>query len=87
MASQRQSKQEKETEGYSRKEFSYQSFQRSFELPQDVVDEEKIAARYENGLLHLTIPKKRQPGRKRQGLLKLVKITKGPFLTGLLFFV
>ncbi|MCH5687626.1 Hsp20/alpha crystallin family protein [Niabella sp. W65] len=53
--------------GYSRKEFSYQSFQRSFELPKDVVDEEKIAARYENGLLHLTIPKKKRPGRKRHG--------------------
>lgn len=47
-----------ETKGqYTRREFSYQSFQRSFELSKDVVDEENIEARYENGVLKLTIPK------------------------------
>lgn len=50
--------QETENEKYSRREFSYQSFQRTFQLPKDVVDEDKIQAKYENGLLHLTIPKK-----------------------------
>jgi HSP20 family protein len=44
-------------EAFTRREFSYQSFQRSFELPKNVVDEDKISARYENGLLLLTIPK------------------------------
>src|SRR6478609_1374121 len=39
----------KEGERYSRREFSYQSFQRSFQLPKDVVDAEKIEAKYENG--------------------------------------
>jgi HSP20 family protein len=47
-----------DNEKYTRREFSYQSFQRTFQLPKDVVDEDKIQARYENGLLHLTIPKK-----------------------------
>lgn len=42
---------------YTRREFSYQSFQRSFELAKDVVDEEHIEARYENGVLRLLIPK------------------------------
>jgi len=50
--------QENENERYTRHEFSYQSFQRTFQLPKDVVDEDKIQAKYENGLLHLTIPKK-----------------------------
>jgi HSP20 family protein len=50
--------QDNDNERYSRKEFSYQSFQRTFQLPKDVVDAEKIQAKYENGLLHLTIPKK-----------------------------
>jgi HSP20 family protein len=45
-------------EKYSRREFSYQSFQRSFSLPKEVVDEEKIKAEYKDGMLHLTIPKK-----------------------------
>jgi HSP20 family protein len=48
----------KDNEKYTRREFSYQSFQRTFQLPKDVVDADKIQARYENGLLHLTIPKK-----------------------------
>ena len=50
--------QNSENEKYTRKEFSYQSFQRTFQLPKDVVDEDKIQATYENGLLHLTIPKR-----------------------------
>ena len=51
-------KEGREDERYSLKEFSYQSFQRTFTLQKDVVDVDKIAARYENGLLHLSIPKK-----------------------------
>ena len=47
-------------ENYSRREFSYQSFQRSFELPKNVVDEDKIKARYEKGLLLLSIPKREE---------------------------
>jgi len=43
---------------FTRREFSYQSFQRSFELAKDVVDDENIEAKYENGVLKLTIPKK-----------------------------
>ena len=53
-----------EDEKYSRREFSYQSFQRSFTLPKDVVDADKIEAKYENGLLHLTIPKKEEAKQK-----------------------
>ena len=44
---------------YTRREFSYQSFTRSFTLPSSVNDE-KIAARYENGILRITIPKKEE---------------------------
>lgn len=55
---------EKKTDNYTRREFSYQSFQRSIELPKDVVEGEKIKANYENGLLRLTIPKKEEVKRK-----------------------
>ena len=59
--SEKENRQEqKEGEKYSRKEFSYQSFQRIFELPVHVVDAEHIEAKYENGLLHLVIPKKEE---------------------------
>jgi HSP20 family protein len=47
----------KEGENFSRKEFSYQSFSRSFSLP-NTIDEEQIKAQYENGILILTLPKK-----------------------------
>ena len=49
---------------YTRREFSYQSFQRSFELPKNVVDEERISARYENGVLLLSIPKREEAKQK-----------------------
>jgi HSP20 family protein len=60
----REQSNEQKEENYSRREFSYQSFQRSFELPKDVVDENKIMARYENGLLLLTVPKKEEARQK-----------------------
>jgi HSP20 family protein len=44
---------------YTRKEFSYQSFLRSFTLPEDKVEREKISARYADGILAITIPKRR----------------------------
>jgi HSP20 family protein len=46
-----------EKENYTRREFSYRSFQRSFPLP-DNVREEEINAKYEDGVLRITIPKK-----------------------------
>lgn len=53
-----------EDEKYSRKEFSYESFQRTFTLSKDVVDADKIQAKYDNGLLKLTIPKKEEAKQK-----------------------
>nr|WP_294781302.1 Hsp20/alpha crystallin family protein [uncultured Flavobacterium sp.] len=58
-------------ENFTRREFSYQSFQRSFVLPKNVVDEEKISARYENGLLLLSIPKLEQ---SKQNTPRLIDI-------------
>jgi len=41
---------------FVRKEFNYGSFSRSFNLV-DLVDEEKIDAKYENGILRIELPK------------------------------
>jgi HSP20 family protein len=50
---------EKENNGsYTRREFSYQSFQRSFTLPVNKVEGDKIAARYVDGILQVTVPKR-----------------------------
>lgn len=45
---------------YTRCEFSYQAFQRSFSLPESKVEGDKISARYQDGILHVTIPKKEE---------------------------
>jgi HSP20 family protein len=55
---------EEEKEKYSRREYSYEAFQRSFNLPKEVVDEEKIEAHYKDGVLQLTIPKKEKAKQK-----------------------
>lgn len=49
-------KEEKEKE-FTRKEFSYSNFSRSFMLPENVNDE-KVEAHYEDGLLKLQLLKK-----------------------------
>ena len=49
-------KEEKE-EDFTRKEFSYTSFTRSLTLPDNVNDEDKINAKYKNGILKLTLAK------------------------------
>ena len=42
-----------------RREFSYQSFKRSFNLDENI-DTDNIQAKYENGILVLTLPKKEE---------------------------
>jgi len=57
---------EKQDKGkkYHRVETSYGSFERSFQLP-DNVDEESISASYENGLLDISITKSEQEVKKQ----------------------
>lgn len=46
-------------EKYTRKEFSFESFKRSFTLP-DTIAVENIKADYENGILSFVLPKKEE---------------------------
>lgn len=48
-----------EGKNVTRREFSYQSFSRSFTLPA-IVETDRITAKYENGLLRVNIPKKEE---------------------------
>lgn len=63
--------QSKEGENVTRREFSYQSFSRSFTLPV-IVETDKISAKYENGILMVNIPKKEEAKPKP---LKQIKIS------------
>jgi HSP20 family protein len=47
----------KNERNYTRREFSYGSFSRSFRIKENTVDVEKIGAAYENGILNITLPK------------------------------
>ncbi len=61
ISSQKELKNElKDGDRFTRREFSYQSFERSFHLPKSVVEESKIKAKYEDGVLHIMIPKKEE---------------------------
>jgi HSP20 family protein len=66
-----QEQEQKEEERYTRREFSYQSFQRSFTLPKDVVDVDQIGAKYENGVLQLMISKKEQAKQKPPRMIQI----------------
>jgi HSP20 family protein len=71
ISSQRENQENENEEGYSRREFSYQSFMRSFILPKDVVKAEEIVAKYDNGLLLLTIPKQEHVKQKGPRLIEI----------------
>jgi HSP20 family protein len=50
---------EEKEEQFTRKEYNYTSFSRSFTLPEGV-NKEKIEAKYEDGVLKLVLPKREE---------------------------
>ena len=52
-------------ENFTRREYNFSSFQRSFRLP-ETVREEDIDASYKNGVLMLTIPKVEETGKQKR---------------------
>jgi len=59
ISSEKEEETKEEDEKYTRKEYSYSSFQRSFMLPEDV-NQNTIQANYKDGVLHLILPKKEE---------------------------
>lgn len=60
ISSERKEEKEDKRNNYSRREFSYQSFQRSFTVPGNIVESEKISASYADGILNVRIPKREE---------------------------
>jgi HSP20 family protein len=56
ISAEKKTEKEEKKENYTRSEFNYTSFSRSFNLP-DNVDPDTIDAKYEDGVLRLTIQK------------------------------
>ena len=67
ISSVREDKQEESNERYTRREFRYTNFSRSFKLP-ETVEGEKISAVHKDGILYVEIPKmeetKEKPARQ-----------------------
>lgn len=59
VSSERKVEEEENDENFTKKEFSYESFTRSFNLP-ELVEGDKIKATYKNGILEIKIPKKEE---------------------------
>jgi HSP20 family protein len=55
---------------FTRREFSYNSFRRSFTLP-DSVDPTKIDASYSNGVLRVLLPKHKEAQPQPKKLIKI----------------
>jgi HSP20 family protein len=57
ISAKKEEEKKEENKNYKKREFSYNSFSRSFTLPENC-HYDKIDAKYENGLLKVTLPKK-----------------------------
>lgn len=57
ISSDKEEEKEEKEGNYTRREFSYRSFSRSFSLPEGV-NEEDVKASYSDGVLRLNVPKK-----------------------------
>lgn len=71
ISSEKEETKDEKDEKYSRKEYNYASFCRSFTLP-DVVHRDKIDAKYENGVLNLVLPKKEEA--KKPSISKMIEV-------------
>lgn len=56
IACEKEEEKEEKDKSYTRQEYSYTNFERSFTLPENVKTD-KLDARYENGVLRLVLPK------------------------------
>jgi HSP20 family protein len=61
---------EHKEENYTRREFGYSSFKRTFTLPESV-DDSKIDARYKDGILSIHLPKKEEAKQKPARTIKI----------------
>lgn len=70
ISSEKQTETEENNEKYSRKEFSFTSFKRTFNLP-ETVNFDAIEANYENGILNLRLPKKEEALPKPKRMIEI----------------
>lgn len=59
ISTEKEEKTEKIGKGFTRKEYNYSSFNRSFLLPEEV-NKDKIKARYDKGVLKVSLPRREE---------------------------
>ena len=59
ISSEKEENKEEKDKKFTRKEYNYSSFSRSFTLP-DEVNKEKIEAKYEEGVLKISLPRREE---------------------------
>ena len=70
ISSETKNESEENRDGYKRKEFSYSSFCRSFQIPENV-NREKIEANYKDGILSVELPKVEEEKNKISRQIKI----------------
>lgn len=71
ISAEKEKKEEEEKEGFVRREFGYSSFTRSMSLPESVDEEKDINAKYKDGILKLTVPKREEAKTKPPRQVKI----------------
>jgi len=70
ISSEQKEEKTEEKDNYTRREFNYSSFSRSFYLP-EIADTDKISAEYKDGVLNILIPKKESAIKKPQKRIEI----------------
>ena len=60
ISSEKEEEKKEKEDNYTRREFCYQSFQRSFTVPASDVNSDKITACYDDGILSVKLPKREE---------------------------
>ncbi len=71
VSSEKEAENQTDEQNYKRREFRYTSFKRSFSLPENKVDGEKVKAKYIDGVLHITLPKREEAKPKPVRTIKI----------------
>lgn len=59
VSAEKEHQKDEDGEGYSKMEYSFNSFRRTFSLPENI-KEDKVEAKYEKGVLKIRIPKEKE---------------------------
>ena len=72
VSAERKEEESEKKEEYTRREFSYNSFKRTMQLPNSVDQEKDAKATYKNGILRLKLLKREEAKEKQKKMIEVV---------------